>query len=62
MAESPTKWPIYFSKIDLSNGYWRMFVPEDQRWNFCYIMPDPPGHPIRIVVPSALQMGWRELP
>ena len=62
MAESPTKWPIYFSKIDLSDGYWRMIVPEDQRWNFCYIMPDPPGHPIRIVVPSALQMGWRESP
>eukprot|EP00957_Ditylum_brightwellii_P057572 4365090-Ditylum_brightwellii.AAC.1 len=39
-----------------------MIVPEDQRWNFCYIIPDPPGHPIRIVVPSSLQMGWRESP
>jgi hypothetical protein len=25
-------------------------------------MPDPPGAPIRIVVPSALQMGWMESP
>eukprot|EP00957_Ditylum_brightwellii_P197152 15021078-Ditylum_brightwellii.AAC.1 len=57
IAEAPTQWPIYFSKINLSNVFWRMIVPEDHRWNFCYIMPDPPGHPIQIVVPLALQMG-----
>jgi hypothetical protein len=50
------------AKIDLSDGFWRMLVQEDQKWNFAYVMPDPPGHPIRIVVPSALQMGWTESP
>lgn len=25
-------------------------------------MLDPPGHPIQIVIPSALQMGWTESP
>eukprot|EP00957_Ditylum_brightwellii_P032048 2430291-Ditylum_brightwellii.AAC.1 len=39
-----------------------MIVPEDQWWNFCYIMPDPPGHPLCIVVPSAFQMGWQQSP
>eukprot|EP00957_Ditylum_brightwellii_P144883 11035168-Ditylum_brightwellii.AAC.1 len=39
-----------------------MVVPEEHKWNFCYVMPDPPGHPIRIVVPSALQMGWAQSP
>jgi hypothetical protein len=50
------------SKIDLSDGFWRMLVAAPAVWNFCYVMPDPPGHPIRIVVPSALQMGWAGSP
>eukprot|EP00957_Ditylum_brightwellii_P072196 5488302-Ditylum_brightwellii.AAC.1 len=49
---------IYFSKIDLADGYWRILVPDEHRWNFCYIMLDPPGHPVRVVVPPTLQMGW----
>jgi hypothetical protein len=39
-----------------------MIVAEKEVWNCCYVLPDPPGHPIRIVVPSALQMGWAESP
>jgi hypothetical protein len=62
MADTPAGKVIGFSKIDLSNGFWRMIVEEDQKWNFCYLMPDPPGTPRRIVVPSALQMGWAESP
>jgi hypothetical protein len=50
------------SKIDLSDGFWRMLVEEEAKWNFAYVMPDPPGSPIRLVVPSALQMGWAESP
>jgi hypothetical protein len=53
---------IHFAKIDLSDGFWRMIVKEDQCHNFCYVLPDPPGHPIRIVIPHALQMGWTESP
>jgi hypothetical protein len=30
--------------------------------NFCYVMPDESGARLRIVVPSALQMGWAENP
>jgi hypothetical protein len=50
------------SKIDLSNGSWRMLVQKTSIWNFAYVMPDLPGHPIRIVIPPALQMGWVESP
>jgi hypothetical protein len=53
---------VMLSKIDLSDGFWRMLVDEEQTWNFAYVMPDPPGHPTRIVVPSALQMGWAQSP
>jgi hypothetical protein len=53
---------VMLSKIDLSDGFWRMLVKQEQTWNFAYVMPDPPGHPIRIVTSSALQMGWAESP
>jgi hypothetical protein len=46
--------------VDLSNGFWRIVIQDEARWNFFYVMQDPPGAPIRIVVPSALQMGWME--
>jgi hypothetical protein len=46
MARTPANRVILFSKIDLSDGFSR----------------DPPGSQFRIVVPSALQMGWKESP
>lgn len=62
MSDTPPDEVIVFSKIDLSDGFWRMIVEEQSKWNFCYVMPDVAGSPIRIVVPSALQMGWAESP
>jgi hypothetical protein len=53
---------VMLTKIDLFHGFWRMLVQEDQQWNFAYVMPDLPDQEIRIVVPSALQMGWAESP
>ena len=53
---------IHFQKIDLSDGFWRMVVEEDQKWNFCYVLPQKPGAEPKLVVPSALQMGWAESP
>jgi hypothetical protein len=58
VADTPADETIVFSKTHLSDGFWQMIVAEDSKWNFCYVMPDPVGSPIRIVVPSALQMGW----
>jgi hypothetical protein len=62
MAETPEDQEIRLSKVDLSDGFWRLVVKPEQKWNFCYVMPDPPGSRVRIVVPSALQMGWAESP
>jgi hypothetical protein len=53
---------VMLAKIDLSDGFWRMLVEEDQQYNFAYVMPDPEGSPVRVVVPAALQMGWAESP
>ena len=62
LLEAPAATPVLFSKIDLSDGFWRMKVPEDQKWNFSYVMPDKEGERKRIVDSSALQMGWCQSP
>ena len=62
MAQVPPEETINFSKIDLSDGFWRMVVTEADKWNFAYVLPGPPGSPIRLVIPHALQMGWTESP
>jgi hypothetical protein len=62
MQEVPPEEHIHFSKVDLADGYWRMIVEESSRWNFAYVLPGPPGAPIQLVIPSALQMGWNESP
>jgi hypothetical protein len=62
MATAPTDTDILRGKVDLSDGFWRMIVRPSQRYNFCYVLPQPKEEPTRIVIPSALQMGWRESP
>jgi hypothetical protein len=62
MTSTPENQEIRLSKVDLSDGFWQLLVEPVQKWNFCYVMPDPPGSRVRIVVPSALQMGWAESP
>jgi hypothetical protein len=62
MATVPEEEHIHFSKMDLADGYWRMVVEPESQWNFAYVMPSDPGTPTRLVVPSALQMGWNESP
>ncbi len=62
MASVPPEEHIHFSKMDLADGYWRMVVEPDARWNFAYVMPSAEGQPIRLVIPRALQMGWNESP
>lgn len=49
---------IMFSKLDIKDGFWRMVCEEGKEWNFAYVLPNHPGEPVEIVVPSALQMGW----
>jgi hypothetical protein len=62
MASTPEDQEISLAKVDLSDGFWRLLVEPAQKWNFCYVMPNPPGARVRIAVPSALQMGWAESP
>ena len=42
--------------------FWRMDCRDGEEWNFSYVLPQPEGAPIMIVVPTSLQMGWVESP
>ena len=62
MATVPAEEHIQFSKLDLADGYWRMIITREERWNFAYVMLTKPGEELMVVVPSTLQMGWNESP
>ena len=47
-----------FPETDLSNGFWRMLVAEDCKWNFAYTLQGTNTEPVCIVIPHALQMGF----
>jgi hypothetical protein len=57
--------PFLFAKLNIKDGFWRMAVPADDEFNFCYVMPTLPGATATetmIVVPPSLQMGWKHSP
>ena len=47
---------------DIQDGFWRLNCRQGEEWNFSYVLPQPEGEPIRLVVPTSLQMGWVESP
>jgi hypothetical protein len=50
------------AKYDIKDGFWRMNCREGEEWNFCYVLPQPPGKPVQLVIPTSLQMGWIKSP
>ena len=62
MCDTPRGVHILFSKLDISDGFWRLVVNNTDAFNFAYVLPQPPTEPIRLVIPSAVQMGWVESP
>ena len=62
MWDTPTELHILFSKLDISDGFWRLIVQEADSYNFAYVLPQEAGEPCWVVVPAAVQMGWVESP
>jgi hypothetical protein len=50
------------AKWDIKDGFWRMDCEEGEEWNFAYVLPQPEGEPIKLVIPTSLQMGWVKSP
>ena len=63
MFEVDPDWVIDWNKIDLSDGFWRMIVEAGMEYNFVYQLPPRPGDTeTYYVIPSSLQMGWKNSP
>ncbi len=62
MRDTPAGLHILMSKLDISDGFWWLIVRDADCFNFAYVLPQWEGEPCRIVVPSAVQMGWVESP
>ena len=61
-AEASNDAKTFMAKWDITDGFWRMDCREGKEWNFSYVLPQPEGIPIMLVVPTSLQMGWVESP
>jgi hypothetical protein len=53
---------IFMAKWDIKDGFWRLDMEDGAEWNFAYDLPQHPGQPCYLVIPTSLQMGWAELP
>jgi hypothetical protein len=49
---------IFMAKWDIKDGFWRMDCRAGKEWNCTYVLPQLPGEPVWLVVPTLLQMGW----
>lgn len=50
------------AKWDIKDGFWRLDCEAGQEWNFAYVIPQEDGKPVKLVIPTSLQMGWIESP
>jgi hypothetical protein len=63
LATTPDTRPFFFCKVDLKDGFWRLFVQDEAHWNFAHLLPRlAPDETLKLVVPRSLQMGWRDSP
>ena len=49
---------IFQAKWDIKDVLGRPDCKEGEECNFCYVLPHKQGMPIKLVVPTSLQMGW----
>ena len=61
-AEAEEEDFVFMAKWDVKDGFWRLDCEDGEEWNFAYVLPQPDGEPIKLVVPTSLQMGWVESP
>ncbi len=53
---------VFVAIWDIKDGFWRINCTDGEEWKFAYVLPQPAGELIQLVVPASLQMGWVELP
>ena len=61
-AEAGEDEKVFMAKWDIKDGFWRLDCQSGEEWNFAYVLPQEEGMPVKVVVPTSLQMGWIESP
>ena len=61
-AEAGEDEKVFMAKWDIKDGFWRLDCQAGEEWNFAYVLPQEEGMPVKLVVPTSLQMGWIESP
>jgi hypothetical protein len=61
-AETNEDDKIFMAKWDVKDGFWRLDCQAGEEYNFAYVLPQPAGKPVLLVIPTSLQMGWIESP
>ncbi len=61
-AEAGDDEKVFMAKWDIKDGFWRLDCQAGEEWNFAYVLPQEEGMPVKLVVPTSLQMGWIESP
>jgi hypothetical protein len=59
---NPYMGPVYMSKIDIADGFYRMWVRSADVPKLRVIFPSRPGNKPLVGFPLALLMGWKEAP
>lgn len=61
-AETTANDKVFMAKWDVKDGFWRLMCQEGEEYNFAYVLPQRKGMPVKLVIPTSLQMGWIESP
>ena len=53
---------VFMAKWDIKDGFWWLDCKSGEEWNIAYVLPQEEGMPVKLVIPTSLQMGWIESP
>ena len=59
---NPRLGPVYLSKIDIADGFYRIWVKAEDIPKLAVSFPSRPGEEPLVAFPLTLPMGWRESP
>lgn len=59
---NPRFGPVYLSKIDLSDGFYRLWLRPEDTLKLAVLIPGKPGEPPLLGIPLTNPMGWSESP
>ena len=62
LRSHPRHGPVFTSKIDIADGFYRIWIKAEDAPKLAVLFPSRPGEEALIAMPNVLPMGWRESP